>query len=58
MIVLDDSPSNLPKLFDSLQKVVMVYHLYSMPYEHFDVYLSKGLHQPLAQIWPSLKKWN
>ena len=58
MIVMDDSPAKLSKEFDSWEKVATVYHPYSMPYEHFDVYLCRGLHRPLAQVWPSLKNWD
>jgi len=58
MIVMDDSPTNLSKEFDSWEKVATVYHPYSMPYQHFDVYLCRGLHWPLAQLWPSLKNWD
>lgn len=58
MIVMDDRPARLSQLFDSWRKVATVYNPYSMPYEHFDVYLCRGLHEPLAQLWPSLKHWN
>jgi hypothetical protein len=58
MIVMGDSPDNLSKEFDSWEKVATVYHPYSMPYEHFDVYLCRRLHWPLAQVWPRLKNWH
>jgi hypothetical protein len=58
MIVMDDRPARLSELFDSWRKVATVYNPYSMPYQHFDVYLCRGLHEPLAQLWPSLKHWN
>jgi hypothetical protein len=58
MIVMDDSPDRLSKLFDSWEKVATVYHPYSMPYQHFDVYLCRGLRWPLAQVWPRLKNWD
>jgi hypothetical protein len=58
MLVLDDSPNKLSTEFDSWEKVATVYHPYSMPYQHFDVYLCRGLHWPLAQIWPRLKNWD
>lgn len=58
MIVMDDTPDRLSKLFDSWEKVATVYHPYSMPYQHFDVYLCRGLHWPLAKIWPRLKNWD
>jgi hypothetical protein len=58
MIVMDDSQQDLERQFASVQKVAHVYHPYSMPYEHFDVFYCQGMHQPLAQIWPRLKRWN
>jgi len=58
MIVMDDRPERLSQLFDRYEKVATVYHPYSMPYQHFDVYLCRGLHWPLEEIWPQLKKWN
>jgi hypothetical protein len=58
MIVMDDSPDKLSKEFNSWEKVATVYHPYSMPYQHFNVYLCRGLHWPLAQIWPTLKNWD
>lgn len=58
MIVMDDSPAKLSTEFDSWEKIAAVYHPYSMPYQHFDVYLCRGLHLPLAQLWPKLKNWD
>ena len=58
MIVMDDSPAKLSTEFDSWEKIATVYHPYSMPYQHFDVYLCRGLHLPLAQLWPKLKNWD
>lgn len=58
MIVLDDTPDKLSTEFDSWEKVATVYHPYSMPYQHFDVYLCRGLHWPLASLWPRLKNWD
>jgi hypothetical protein len=31
---------------------------YSMPYQHFDVVYCQGLHPPLAELWPRVKRWN
>ncbi|HTB18854.1 MAG TPA: glycosyltransferase family 39 protein [Bryobacteraceae bacterium] len=58
MIVLDDRPENLNRLFTSVAKVAHVYHPYSMPYQHFDVYYCQGMRLPLAQLWPRAKRWN
>lgn len=58
MIVMDDRPERLSELFDRYEKVATVYHPYSMPYQHFDVYLCHGLHQPLEKLWPQVKVWD
>jgi hypothetical protein len=58
MIVLAGRRQDLESRFASVQKVASVYHPYSMPYEHFDVYYCRGLKQPLSQIWPQLKNWD
>jgi len=58
MIVLDDSRDNLEQLFTSVQKVARVEHPYSMPYQHFDVFYCRGMHPPLGDLWPQLKRWN
>ena len=58
MIVMDDSQERLEQLFVSVQKVASVYHPYSMPYEHSDVFYCRGLKQPLKELWPQLKHWD
>jgi hypothetical protein len=58
MIVMGDRPERLSQLFDRYEKVAAVYHPYSMPYQHFDVYLCRGLRWPLEKIWPQVKNWN
>jgi hypothetical protein len=58
MIVLDDRKENLERLFSSVQYVAYVDHPYSMPYQHFDVFYCRGLHEPLAELWPHVKRWN
>lgn len=58
MIVLDDDQERLEQLFSSVQKVATVYHPYSMPYQHFDVFYCRGMEPPLKDRWPQLKKWD
>jgi Dolichyl-phosphate-mannose-protein mannosyltransferase len=58
MIVLDDNQERLKQLFTRVRKVAAVYHPYSMPYEHFDVFYCQGLKEPLSQLWPQLKHWD
>lgn len=58
MIVLDDRQERLERLFTRVQKVGHVDHPYSMPYQHFDVFYCQGMHPPLAELWPRLKRWD
>jgi 4-amino-4-deoxy-L-arabinose transferase-like glycosyltransferase len=58
MIVMDDRQERLEQVFTSVQKVASIYHPYSMPYEHFDVFYCRGLKWPLKEIWPQVKNWD
>jgi hypothetical protein len=58
MIVMQGRQRDLERRFASVQKVASVYHPYSMPYEHFDVFYCRGLKQPLKEIWPQVKNWD
>ena len=58
VIVMAGRQQDLESRFAAVQKVASVYHPYSMPYEHFDVFYCRGLKQPLSEIWPQLKNWD
>jgi hypothetical protein len=58
MVVMQGRQRDLERRFASVQKVASVYHPYSMPYEHFDVFYCRGLKQPLKEIWPQVKNWD
>jgi hypothetical protein len=58
MIVMDDKQEELEPLFSSVKKVARVEHPYSMPYQHFDVFYCQGMHPPLAELWPRVRRWN
>jgi len=59
MIILDDTPERLGKLFESVEKVGTVYHPLSMPYQHFEVYLCKRpKFGTLQELWPKIKHWS
>jgi Dolichyl-phosphate-mannose-protein mannosyltransferase len=58
MIVMDDTQQGLEPLFASVRKVAHVDHPYSMPYQHFDIFYCQGMHPPLAELWPRVKRWN
>lgn len=58
MIVMDDSPARLEEIFSDVHKAASVYHPYSMPYRHFDVYYCRGMKRPLKELWPRVKNWD
>lgn len=58
VIVMGGNQQDLELRFAQVQKAATVYHPYSMPYEHFDVYYCRGLKQPLSQVWPMVKNWD
>ena len=58
MIVMEDRKERLERLFERVEKAGTVYHPYSMPYEHFDVYYCQGLKANLRDLWPSVKNWD
>jgi Dolichyl-phosphate-mannose-protein mannosyltransferase len=57
-IVLDDNRETLQRLFASVQLAGHVYNPWSMPYEHFDVFVCRQPRQSLAAAWPHLKKYD
>jgi hypothetical protein len=58
MIVMDDTERGLQPLFASVQEVAHLDHPYSMPYQHFDIFYCQGMHPPLSELWPRVKRWN
>jgi dolichyl-phosphate-mannose-protein mannosyltransferase len=58
VIVMQGRQQELEERFASVQEVANVYHPYSMPYEHFDVFYCRGLKKPLKEIWPQVKNWD
>lgn len=57
IIVMEGREADLQRQFTTVRKAASVYHPYSMPYEHFDVYYCAGPKTPLPQVWPRLKHW-
>jgi len=49
---------DLEKSYTNVEKVASVYHPYSMPYEHFDVFYCRGLKRPIQEIWTKVKNWD
>jgi hypothetical protein len=55
---MDDSQAQLETIFASVEKMASVYHPYSMPYEHVDVFYCRGIKRPLKELWPRAKHWD
>ncbi len=58
MIVLDDRREVLLELFTDVQLAGHVEHPYSMPYQHFDVFVCRGRRFQMAELWPHLKHYD
>ena len=58
VIVMAGQQDDLKSRFADVQKVASVYHPYSMPYEHFDIFYCRGPKRPLKEIWPQVKNWD
>ena len=58
MIVMDDRPEVLERLFDHVERAGHVEHPYSMPYQHFDVFWCQGLKGSMRELWPRIKNWS
>jgi hypothetical protein len=48
----------LEEYFSSVKPIGAVYHPYSMPYEHFDIYYCQGIKEPISESWPKMKNWH
>lgn len=57
-IVLGSDGVGDRKHFASVEAVGRASHPYSRRDEHFDIFLCRGLNQPLSEVWPAMKKWN
>jgi hypothetical protein len=58
VIVMDDDRATLERLFRQVELAGHVYHPYSMPYQHFDVFVCRGLRGSMAELWPRVKKYD
>jgi hypothetical protein len=58
MIVMGDRREVLERQFAYVEKVGHVEHPYAMPYNHIDIFYCRGMKQPLAEVWPTVKNWH
>jgi hypothetical protein len=57
-IVMDDDRETLERYFASVESAGFVRHPYSMPYQHFEIFVCRQPRQPLAEVWPQLRQWD
>jgi hypothetical protein len=56
IIVIGGNRKEMEGQFDSVTPVAVTDAPYAMPYEnHLPIYVLRGAHKPLAQMWPDLK---
>jgi hypothetical protein len=58
VIVMGSDRETLEPLFESVEPAGWVAHPYSMPYEHFDLWLCRGLKIPMSELWPMVKSFD
>jgi hypothetical protein len=58
VIVMDDDRETLERHFEQVELAGAVRHPYSMPYQHFDVFVCRRMRRPLAEVWPLLRQLN
>ncbi len=58
VIVLGSDGEGDREHFQSVESVGRTYHPYSRRDEHFEIFLCRGLNQPLSALWPSIKSWD
>jgi hypothetical protein len=56
LIVLDDDRETLEGYFEAVDYGGRVEHPYSMPYQHFDVWICRGPKVDFEAAWPSLRQ--
>lgn len=57
VIVVGSSGHDLPEKFASVERAGRVEHARSMPDEHFDLFVCRGLKAPMAEVWPRIRRW-
>ena len=58
LIVLQDDRESLEKLCSSVEEAGVHFHPWGMAEENNPIFVCRGLHPPLRELWPRLKKWN
>jgi hypothetical protein len=56
-IVLNDDRETLSTIFNSVELAAHFEHPYSMPYEHFDIWICRDPKVNFQELYPKIKKW-
>jgi len=56
--VLDDHRERLEELFRDVRWAGSFSHPYSMPYQHFDIWVCRGPRLSMAELWPQVKRFD
>jgi len=56
-IVLNDDRETLSTIFNRVDLAAHVQHPYSMPYEHFDIWICRDPKVNFQELYPKIKKW-
>jgi len=57
LIILGSGGEDLPQQFASVEAAGTVGHPYAMPFEHFTIWVCRGLKAPVNEAWPRAKRW-
>lgn len=58
MILLGYDRETVEECCSRVEKAGRVDHPYAMAEEHYQIFLCRGLKQPLPELWPQWKHWN
>lgn len=58
MIVLGRGREGLEEIFETVEVVGRVNHPFSMPYNHADIHLCRGMKMPVEEVWPRTKNYS
>ena len=57
-IVLDDDRETLEGIFESVEHGGRFDHRWSIPYQHFDIWVCRRMKMPIAELWPRIKNFH
>jgi putative intracellular protease/amidase len=58
LIVLDDDRETLEGIFESVEYAGRFDHPWSMPYQHFDIFVCRRMKMPFSDLWPRIKNFH